>query len=45
MTWREWFISEEDSAHLPTPYQSIMDHLESVEHVIVTVDTLRQILI
>jgi hypothetical protein len=45
MTRLEWFISEEYSAHRPTPYKSIVDDLESGEQVIINVDTLRQILI
>jgi hypothetical protein len=40
----EWFITEEYSAHRPTPYKNITDHLESVEHAIINVGTLRHVI-
>jgi hypothetical protein len=43
MTRIKWFISKEYSAHRRTTYENIVNHLESVEHVIINVDTLRHI--
>jgi hypothetical protein len=43
MTRLEWFISEEYSTHRPTPYERIVDRLESVEDVIFNLDTLQHI--
>jgi hypothetical protein len=44
MAWFESFVSEEYSTHRPISYESIVDYLESVEYMIINVDTLRYII-